>query len=73
VISAASSPFGPSPARNAHALALPATREYPLLAQRFHMYENIRRVRPARDEAVTLAAVEPLHGCVEGRPCGSAV
>src|SRR6185437_10340379 len=49
-----------------HLLALPQFADA-ITAQGFHVDEDVRSVRPARHEAIALAAIEPLHGRVEGR------
>src|SRR6185312_5711366 len=49
-----------------HLLALPQFADA-VTAQGFHVDENVRRIGPARHEAIALAAVEPFHDRIEGR------
>src|SRR5689334_19587813 len=50
----------------AHALPLAELAD-PVTPQRLHVDEDVRRVWPARDEAIPLPAVEPLHRCIKCR------
>ncbi len=69
MISAANSPFGTVARAHTHDLTLHKLTDA-VAAQRFHMDEDVRRVRSARHEAIALAAVEPFHRRIERRPFG---